>query len=104
MKAILYARFSPRPSAKECESCERQFEDMEAFCAKHGWEIVDRFHDKAVSGADQYEVTAHRKDGQAELTVAFEEREGLGEAFDALKSGYILLVRAQDRLSRDPKM
>jgi len=54
MKAILYARFSPRPHAEDCDSCERQIADLRAWCKAHNHEIVGEFQDRALSGGDDW--------------------------------------------------
>jgi DNA invertase Pin-like site-specific DNA recombinase len=48
--AVIYARFSPRPNAEECESVEKQIERCQAYCAGHGYEVIAEFHDKDLSG------------------------------------------------------
>jgi hypothetical protein len=40
VRAILYARFSPRPGANECESCDAQLELGRKYCWKKGWTVV----------------------------------------------------------------
>ncbi|AQT68311.1 hypothetical protein STSP2_01470 [Anaerohalosphaera lusitana] len=80
-KAILYARFSPRRNADQCESIETQFELCEDYCSKNQIEIVARFSDKAFSGSD-------------------EDRPGLWAAMNALKRGQCLVVYRLDRLAR----
>jgi DNA invertase Pin-like site-specific DNA recombinase len=84
MKAILYARFSPRPNASECESCESQIADLRAYCLAHGHEIIGEFQDKALSGGDDWT-----------------DRPGMLDATAACKKGMVFLVRAYDRLFRD---
>lgn len=81
-KAILYARFSPRPNAEKCESVEHQLEDLRRYCMENDLQMVDEFSDKACSGAD-------------------DERPGMWDAINALKKGYTLVVRRFDRLARD---
>jgi DNA invertase Pin-like site-specific DNA recombinase len=49
--AVLYARFSPRPSPEECSSVEKQLERCEAYCSGHGYDIVAKYHDKDLSGS-----------------------------------------------------
>ena len=82
MKAIIYTRFSPRPNADESESCEKQKEVCEAYCQKNGYRIVGYFEDRECSGDDV-------------------DREGLWAAVDAIKRGYVLVVRWRSRLARD---
>lgn len=84
--AVLYARFSPRPNADECQSCDKQLADLRAYCERHGIKIRGAFRDDAVSGSVQ---------------ASEDERPGLSAAIKALKRGDILLVRSYDRLSRD---
>lgn len=80
-KVILYARFSPRPDAAECESCDRQLADLREHAARQGWEVVGEYRDDALSGAD-------------------EDRPGLEAAIGAMKRGWYLAVRSMDRLAR----
>jgi site-specific DNA recombinase len=81
VKAIIYARFSPRPNAAESESIETQLDYCRAHCQAQGLEIAGEFEDRALSGDD-------------------EDRPGLWAAVDALRRGYILLVYRLDRLAR----
>lgn len=83
-RAILYARFSPRPNAAECESCESQLDDLRQWATANGYEIVGEFSDKALSGGD-----------------GWEERPGMLDAVSSCKRGIVFLVRAYDRLFRD---
>ena len=48
--AVLHGRFSPRPSADECDGVEKQIERCRAYCAGHGYEVVAEHHDKDLSG------------------------------------------------------
>ncbi len=82
MKAVAYTRFSPRRNAETSESCEIQMAYIEQHAAKRGHEIVAAFHDKDVSGKDEY-------------------REKLWKAIQALTRGGILLVYRRDRLARN---
>ena len=52
-RARLYARFSPRPDADECDSIERQFEEMRQECARLNIEVAGEYQDAALSGADE---------------------------------------------------
>jgi len=81
-KAILYARFSPRPNAAECDSCQKQLADLREFCARMGWQIAGEFSDEDESGEDR-------------------ERKGLAAALAACRRGFVLLVTNWDRLARD---
>jgi DNA invertase Pin-like site-specific DNA recombinase len=49
--AVLYARFSPRPNAEECDSVEKQLERCRAYSLGHGYTVVAEHHDKDLSGA-----------------------------------------------------
>lgn len=81
MAMILYARFSPRPNASECDSCDKQLADMREYCAASQEAIRSEFRDDGVSGA-------------------ILDRKGLSEAIRGLKRGDTLLVRDWDRLAR----
>lgn len=83
-KCVLYARFSPRPNAAECESCEIQLEELARYATKEGFEIVGQYKDEALSGGDSWE-----------------SRPGMFDAAAACKRGYTLFVRSYDRLFRD---
>jgi site-specific DNA recombinase len=48
--AILYARFSPRPSPEECDSVEKQLERCRAYALGHDYTVVAEHHDKDLSG------------------------------------------------------
>jgi DNA invertase Pin-like site-specific DNA recombinase len=48
--AVLYGRFSPRPSPEECDSVEKQLERCRAYCSGHGYTVVAEYHDKDLSG------------------------------------------------------
>jgi len=81
-KAIVYARFSPRPDAPECESVDKQIWDCRRWAKKNGYEIIEEHSDKALSGSDA-------------------ERPGLWDAIYGIKRGMTLLIRTWDRLARD---
>lgn len=82
--AVLYARFSPRPNAQDCDSCERQLMDMRRYCRRHGWPVRSEHMDKDVSGATDWD-----------------KRPGLLRAVASTRRGDILVVRDWDRLYRD---
>lgn len=84
IEAILYARFSPRPKPKECESCTQQLKELREYCRKRGYKIVGEFHDDALSGTDEWT-----------------DRPGMLKAEVACRKGMIFIVRAYDRLFRD---
>lgn len=48
--AALYARFSPRPDAAECDSIVKQLERCRAYCLASGYEIIGEFNDADLSG------------------------------------------------------
>lgn len=55
MRAVLYARFSPRPDKDECLSCERQLERCTKYCqmmtvTRKSYEICGGYSDEGVSG------------------------------------------------------
>ena len=81
-RAILYSRFSPRPNADDCESCDRQLELCTAYSARQGYVVDATFEDRAVSGGEL-------------------DRPGLVAAINELRQGDILVVAARDRLARD---
>ncbi len=84
LRRILYARFSPRPNAAECESCEAQLAQLREYAEARGWEIVGEFQDKALSGGDDWS-----------------DRPGMCEASGECKRNMIFVVRSFDRLFRD---
>lgn len=86
MNAVIYARFSPRPNAKECLSVEIQLERCRAYCAASAMSIVGEFFDKDASGA--------RADN----------RPGLQRALAAAAAGKcVLVIYKLDRLSRSTR-
>lgn len=87
-----YARFSPRPNAEECESCERQEQDIRAWCESRGFQLTDAFHDESLSGGTD--------DARLTMDIILDERPGLAQALCSCKRGDTLLVRSFDRLSR----
>ena len=52
--AVIYARFSPRPSPGECDSVEKQIERCRAYCAGHGYDVLAVYQDKDLSGGRAY--------------------------------------------------
>lgn len=79
---VLYARFSPRPNAAECDSTVRQLDDLRAWASNQGWMIRSEHRDDALSGADA-------------------DRPGVWDAIQAAHRGDLLAVRSFDRLARD---
>ena len=47
---MLHGRFSPRPSADECDGVEKQIERCRAYCAGHGYTVAAVHADKDLSG------------------------------------------------------
>jgi len=84
MKCILYARYSPRPNASECESCESQLADLRQYTEANDHEVVSEFRDHALSGGNDWH-----------------DRPGMFDAAQHCKRGYLFIVRAFDRLFRD---
>jgi len=82
MEAVIYARYSPRRNAADCESIETQVELCRSHAEALGWPVAGVYTDEAMSGAE-------------------EDRPGLWEAVDALGPDRVLLVYRRDRLARD---
>jgi DNA invertase Pin-like site-specific DNA recombinase len=84
--AVLYARFSPRPSADECDSVEKQIERCRAYCAGHGHIAAAVHFDKDLSG------------GRAD------NRPGLQDAIsEACARRAVLVVYSLSRLARNTR-
>lgn len=81
-KAVIYARFSPRPNADQCESVENQISELREYCMSSKWDIASEHSDEALSGNDV-------------------DRPGLWAAVSSMKRGYVLVVTKVDRLARD---
>jgi DNA invertase Pin-like site-specific DNA recombinase len=81
---VIYARFSPRPDAEECDSSEKQIARCREYAEKRGWEPGEcrTFHDDDESGGDW-------------------ERVQFWQAMTAAKRGMVFLVYCWDRLARD---
>lgn len=84
IKAIVYARFSPRPDAAESESIEAQVATCRAFAERLGYDVAALYEDRDASGSD-----------------GPENRPGLATALLALRKNNVLLVSRRDRLARD---
>lgn len=50
MNALIYARFSPRPAADECDSVEKQIIRCKAYCKANDYRILVIYGDKDMSG------------------------------------------------------
>ena len=81
-QAVVYTRFSPRPNAKDCDSCEKQAERCLAYLRVENGTGIRVFEDKDISGG-----TLHRP--------------GLIAAIKHLRPGDVLVVDSSDRLARD---
>ena len=82
-KAVIYARFSPRKNADDCESCDTQIDYCTKYCEFHKMDVVQTFQDEALSGAEA------------------ENRPGLQSAMEyAIKHKASLVIYSLDRLSR----
>ncbi len=81
---VIVTRFSDRPNAEDCNSCEKQLERCLKYCEKN--EIVVGlsriYHDKAVSGGKL-------------------KRPELEAAIDAILPGNVMVIDRPDRLARD---
>ena len=82
MNCVIYTRFSCRPNAGDCKSCEWQAAECEQYAHRRKWNVVATLNDPDRSGADCY-------------------RETLWAAIKRLKKGETLLVWKWDRLARD---
>ena len=81
-QAIIYTRFSPRPNARECDSCEKQEERCRAYCEQKGYKVQAVFPDRNESGG-----------------ILLRPR--LMQAVEYLTPNKILVVDSSDRLARD---
>lgn len=84
-QAIIYTRFSPRPKATDCLSCEYQLEQCLKYCAYRNLDVLANFEDRALSGK------------------AMMGREGLQDALSkvmSMKEDGILVVYNLSRLAR----
>lgn len=84
VKAIAYARYSPRPNENDVYSAERQLEAIRHYCKRNGIILADEFRDEGRSGDD-------------------EDRPGLWKAIDKLQKGMLLLVYSYNRLARSDR-
>lgn len=85
-RAVIYARFSPRRNADECESCNLQIEYCTNYCEFNKLEIVGTFRDDGISGAKA------------------ENRPGLQDAMSqAMRQRAVLVVYSLSRLARNTR-
>ena len=85
-KAVVYARFSPRKNAADCESIETQIDFCTNYIMFQHWEVIGIHEDRAISGA--------KCDNRPGLISAIEE---------AIKNKAVLVVYSLSRLSRSTK-
>ena len=82
--AIIYARFSPRPTAQDCASIETQNDRCRAQCAAKDWPVIAEFADRELSG------------GRAD------NRPGLQDALNAAcEHKAVIVVYSLSRLARN---
>lgn len=79
--AIIYARFSPRKNAEDCESIGTQLDYCRAYCREKGYRVIAEYKDHALSGDDF-------------------DRPALWGAVEKIKNGDILVSVSEDRLAR----
>lgn len=80
-RVIVYTRFSPRPNASECISCDEQERRCCEYCAKQGWQVVHVARDEAISGGD-------------------DQRPVLWDAIGRMRAGMVLVATSPDRIAR----
>jgi DNA invertase Pin-like site-specific DNA recombinase len=85
-EAVLYGRFSPRPSPEECDSVEKQLERCRAYAAGLGYTVVAEHSDKDLSGG--------RADNRPGLQLAVAE---------ACRGKAVLVVYSLSRLARNTR-
>ena len=91
-RAIIYARFSPRPDADETLSNEKQIEHGRIWCASHQYEIQEILADDDISGGDD--------SAEVDAAIVLANRPKLMRALGLLKKGSILVVRWRSRIAR----
>ena len=85
-EAVLYGRFSPRPSPDECDSVEKQLERCRAYALSQGYVVIAEHGDKDLSG------------GRAD------NRPGLQKAVaEACRRKAVLVVTSLSRLARNTR-
>lgn len=82
--AILYARFSPRPSGEDCLSIETQLDRCRQLTAAKAWEVLAWHEDRELSGG--------RADNRPGLQAALD---------DACKHKAVLVCYSLSRLARN---
>ncbi len=81
---VIVTRFSDRPGAENCNSCEKQRERCEEYCMHNDIVVAPThvYQDKAVSGGKL-------------------KRPKLEAAIDAISPGWVMVIDRPDRLARD---
>lgn len=79
---IIYTRFSPRPNAEQCRSCESQEQRCRQYVENHGLRVQAVHHERNVSGGGL-------------------ERPALHAALGKLAAGWWFVADSPDRLARD---
>lgn len=83
---VIYARFSPRKNANDCDSIDTQIDFCTNYCIFHKLEILSIHRDDGISGA------------------TYDKRPGVQDAIEAAcKHKAILLVYSLSRLARNTK-
>jgi len=94
-RAIIYARFSPRPDAATSQSIDAQIEECRRWCVARQLRIAGIYTDASRSGG------AGLRSGQNGWEADPSARPGLWDAVDACRRGDVLIVARLDRISRD---
>lgn len=81
-EAVLYARFSPRKCAEDCQSVDQQHDTLSDYCMANDIKILSLHSDSGISGSDI-------------------KRPGLWSAVAQLRRGSALMVTKRDRLARE---
>lgn len=87
MIAVVYTRFSPRPNAQECESCDKQEERCLRYC-RDKWRVesIFQYRDENVSGGVL---------DRPGLSAAIEKLSGISD------SNKVLVADSMSRIGRD---
>jgi len=94
MKALLYARFSPRPKGDECESADKQLERLRARAQADALPVRGEYADRDTSGGGK----GTELDPADELATRF----ALWRLLDDMQPGDTILVTEPSRLGRSP--
>jgi DNA invertase Pin-like site-specific DNA recombinase len=100
MKAVAYCRTSSAANVGEAkDSLPRQLAAIERYAAAAGFEIVDRFYDPAVSGADPIEerpgfaAMLERIEGNGVRTVLVEDASRFARTVLAQELGVLVMAK-----------